>query len=145
MSNGTLTVTAPSGSHFEPEEVKTAKGTQSLGDVPILTWDNLDAAVQFYGEEGILAVCDGTSLRVSFQNIARRFKAAGKSDDEIAEAQVKFRPGKRAVGQSTPGSRAARQAKQAVEKGANPEHLEKLLAKISAGELSNEDLAALIN
>lgn len=138
-----LSVTAPAGSHFDFEEVKTAKGTQSLGEVPILVWDSLDSMVQFYGEEAVLSIADGTSLRVSFQNIARRFKAAGKSEDEIAQAQVGFRPGKRQVGASTPASRAARLAKQAVEKSGQSDAIEKLLAKIAAGELSDEALEAL--
>lgn len=142
---GTTAVTAPAGAHWEYEEVKTAKGTQSLGEVPILVWDSLDSMVSFYNEEGVLAVADGTSLRVSFQNIARRFKAANKTDDEIATAQVAFRPGKRAVGQSTPGSRAARQAKAAVEKTGNSEAIEKLLAKIANGELSEADLESLVS
>lgn len=139
-----FTVQAPVGSHFDFEEVKTAKGTQSLGNVPILVWDNLDAMTTTYGEDGVLAIADGTSLRVSYQNIARRFKAAGKSDNEIAEAQVKFRPGKRTVGESTPASRAARLAKTASEK-VDSGALEKLLAKIASGELSDSDLQALVS
>lgn len=138
-----VTVSAPAGAHFDFEEVKTAKGTQSLGEVPILVWDSLDAMVQYFGEEGVLAVADGTSLRVSYQNIARRFKAANKSNDEIATAQVGFKPGKRQVGASTPGSRAARLARTAVEKSGQSEAIEKLLAKIAAGELSDEAIEAL--
>lgn len=140
-----VTVDAPAGSHFEFEEVKTAKGTQSLGDVPILVWDNLDELKGVMGDEGVLAIADGTSLRVSYQNIARRFKAAGKTDDEIAKAQVDFRPGKRQVGASTPQSRAARLAKAATEKSSNPEAIEKLLEKIKNGELSDADIAALVS
>lgn len=138
-----LSVNAPAGSHFEFEEVKTAKGTQSLGEVPILVWESVDAMVSNYGEEGVLAVADGTSLRVSFQNIARRYKAAGKSDDEIATAQVGFKPGKRQVGASTPSSRSARLAKQAVEKTGQGEAIERLLAKIASGDLSAADIEAL--
>lgn len=140
-----LTVQAPSGAHFEFEEVKTAKGTQTLGDVPILVWDSLDAMRAFYGDEGVLAVADGTSLRVSFQNIARRFRAAKepKSDDDIAKAQVDFRPGKRAVGQSTPQSRAASAAKKAVEKTGGSEAVTKLLEDIASGKLSAADVEAL--
>ena len=138
-----LTVVAPAGSHFEFEEVKTAKGTQSLGDVPILVWEAVDPMVSNYGEDGVLAIADGTSLRVSFQNIARRYKAAGKSDDEIAAAQVGFKPGKRQVGASTPASRASRLAKAAVEKTGQGDAIERLLAKIANGELSDADLEAL--
>jgi len=138
-----LSINAPAGSHFEFEEVKTARGTQSLGDVPILVWDSLDGLVGQYGEDGVLTMADGTSVRVSFQNIARRFKAAGKTDDEIATAQVNFKPGKRQGGASTPASRAARAAKKAVEQTGQGEAIEKLLAKIAAGDLSDADLEAL--
>jgi hypothetical protein len=138
-----LATAAPSGSHFEYEEVKTAKGSESLGNVPILIWDKLSDAIAFYGsEESITDVLDGTSLRVSFQNIARRLKIANKTDEEIAESMLKFRPGKRVPGASTPASRAARQAKAATEK-VGGDAVEKLLAKIAAGELSEADIQAL--
>jgi hypothetical protein len=146
MGTAAVAVEAPSGSHFEFEPVRTAKGTQELGDVPILVWDDLDKAIEFYTHEGVIAVLDGTSLRVSFQNIARRLKTSlkDKTDDEIneaiAEAQVKFRPGKRAGGVSTPGSRVARAAKAATEKGADAEKLEALLAKIASGDIDLADL-----
>jgi len=136
-------VKAPAGAHFAFEEVKTDRGTKSLGDVPILTWDDLDSMVKFYGEESILTMADGTSLRVSFQSIARRYSAAGKTLDDIAEAQIKFRPGKRQGGQSTPASRSARKAREAIEKGVDSQALETLLAKIAAGEISNEDIKAM--
>jgi hypothetical protein len=136
---------APDGSHFDSEEVKTAKGQSSLGHVPILVWDDLNKATEFYGAEAICDVLDGTSLRVSFQNIARRFKIANKSDAEIATAMVGFRPGKRTVGASTPASRAASMAKKATEKVGGGESVEKLLAKIASGELSQADLEALVS
>ena len=143
--SATLEIQAPAGAHFEFEEVKTAKGLESLGNVPILVWDSLESATAYYGEQGIINVLDGTSLRVSFQNIARRHRAAKKSDDDIAKAQVEFKPGKRAGGVSTPESRAARLAKKAVEKSGNSEAIEKLLERIAAGEvnLSLEDVASL--
>lgn len=133
---GNLTITAPSGAKFEYEEVRTKGGTVKLGEVPILVWVSLDSAVAYYGEAGILAVCDGTSFRVSFQNIARRAKAANKTDDEIATAQINFRPGKRVVGESTPKSRAAKAAGAAVEAGANADDIATLLEKIAKGELN---------
>ncbi len=111
-----LTVTAPEGSHFAFEEVKTAKGAESLGEVPILVWDTLAGAVANFGEEGVTDVLDGTSLRVSYQGIARRLKAGGKTDDDIAKAQADFKPGKRQGGASTPQSRAVRSVKAASEK-----------------------------
>ena len=136
---------APDGAHFDNEEVKTAKGQSSLGNVPILVWDDLNKATEFYGAEAVCDVLDGTSLRVSFQNIARRYKIANKSDAEIATAMVAFRPGKRTVGASTPASRAASMAKKATEKVGGGEAVEKLLAKIASGELSQADLEALVS
>lgn len=142
-ATASLAVDAPSGAHFTFEEVKTDRGTKSLGDVPLLVWDDLDAMTKFYGEEGVLSVADGTSLRVSFQNIARRFSAAGKTLDDIATAQAGFRPGKRQGGQSTPASRSARKARNAIEKGVDGAALEALLDKIASGEISNEDIIAM--
>lgn len=140
-----LNTTAPDGAQFVYEEVKTAKGQSSLGNVPMLVWTNLSKAIAHYGsEEAITDVLDGTSLRVSFQNIARRYKIANKSDEEIAAAMIAFRPGKRVVGASTPASRAASSAKKAVEKIGGGAEVELLLAKIASGEISQEDLAALI-
>lgn len=136
------TVSAPEGSHFEFEEVKTAKGSKSLGQVPILVWDKLDAVVTAHGEEAVIGSLDGTSYRVSYQGIARRMKLQGKSDDEIAQAQVEFRPGKRVVGAPTPVSRATKAAKQAAEK-VSGDTIAAFLEKVAKGEISEEDLAAL--
>lgn len=138
------TVAAPEGSHWAYEEVKTNKGTESLGtENPILVWDDLDKARAVYGDEGITAVLDGTSLRVSFQNIVRRGTASKKTTDEIAELQVKFRPGKRVVGESTPASRVARAAKAAVTEGVNEDAVLKMLELIKSGKLTEEDMLAL--
>jgi len=140
-----LATAAPSGAHFSYEEVKTNKGTESLGDVPLLVWDDLDACVAFYGEDGIKQILDGTSLRVSFQGMGRRMRAAGKSDDEIAQAQVGFRPGKRQAGASTPASRAGRAAKSAADAlGDKADVLTALMKKIAAGELSSDEIEALM-
>jgi hypothetical protein len=137
-----LTVQAPNGAHFEFETVKTAKGTKDLGQAPILKWDSLAAATEHYGEENILNVLDGTSLRVSFQGIARRGRIAQKSDDDIAKTQVEFKPGTRVVGQPTPVSRAKRAAGAAAEK-VDGDMLAKLLEDIANGRISAEDLQAL--
>jgi hypothetical protein len=137
-----LTVQAPEGAHFEFDEVKTAKGTQSLGDVPILVWDNAQKMIEFYGEQGVLDMADGTSIRVSAQSIARRLKVTGKTDDEIATKQLEFKPGKRQVGAATPTTRAASSAKKASEK-VSGDTLSKFLEKIASGELSEADLEAL--
>jgi hypothetical protein len=131
-----LTVRAPDGAHFNYDEVKTARGTQSLGDVPLLEWDDLDKAREFYGDQGVLNVVNGTSLIVSFQGIARRMRIAGKSDDEIAEAQIKFRPGAKAVGVSTPVSRARGMAAKAVEAGADGDELAAFLKALAEGRVT---------
>jgi hypothetical protein len=134
-----LTVQAPDGFHFEFEEVKTARGTKTLGEVPILVCDSSSAAVATYGEEGVKNILDGTSLRVSMQSIARRMRLQGKSEDEIATQQIAFRPGTRQVGQSTPVSRAARAAKQAAEK-VDGDALASFLDLVAKGAISSEDL-----
>lgn len=138
-----LITTPPEGFEFVYDEVKTAKGATSLGEVPLLVAKSVDALVKTYGEDGVLDICDGTSLRVSFQGIARRMKAANKSDDEIKDAQIRFRPGKRAGGVSTPASRAAKAAKSASEK-VDGDVIAALMAKIASGELSQADLQSLV-
>ncbi len=148
-----LSVTAPKGSHFGMEEVKTDRGTKSLGDVPILVWDELDGATEHYGEGGICQILDGTSLKVSFQSIGRRMKIAfmqlkdgepEDANDKIAQAQIDFKPGKRGVGASTPVSRAKKAAGQAAEKlGEQGDIVAAFLAKVAAGEVDAETLASL--
>lgn len=137
------TVTAPNGAEFVYEEVKTARGTESLGEVPIIVWKDLQAAIDYYGAEGVLDMLDGTSLRVSAQNIARRLKAAGKTDDEIATAQVNFKPGKRAGGVSTPVSRARKAAENAATQlGDKAGAVTDLLDRIARGEIDLDSLLA---
>lgn len=138
-----LSVQAPTGAHFEFDEVKTNHGTQSLGDVPILVWDDPAAATAQYGAEGICNILDGTSLRVSFQAIGRRMRAAGKTDDEIATAQLAFRPGTRQVGVATPVSRAAKAAKSAAEK-VDGDIIAAFMAKVASGEISAEDMKSFV-
>lgn len=140
-----LTLQAPDGAHWEFEEVKTEKGTKSLGkENPILVWDDLDKARAHYTDEGLRSIMDGTSLRVSFQNIIRRGRASNKSFDDIAKLQIDFRPGKRVVGESTPASRVARQAKAAAEAGTvSEDNMSKLLELIKSGKLGDAEIAAL--
>lgn len=139
-----LQTQAPEGAKFEYDEVKTQRGQSSLGEVPILVWENVDKAREFYGDEAIADVLNGTSLRVSFQSIARRQKIAGKTDDDIAKAMVEFRPGKRVGGVSTPVSRARTQAAAAAEKlGDQSSLLNEILAKVAAGTITAEELAML--
>lgn len=137
------TVTAPEGSHFEFETVKTKGGTKDLGPVPMLVWDDLDAAIAHYTAEGIKGVLDGTSLRVSFQGIARRLRIQGKSDDDIAKTQLDFKPGTREVGTPTPASRAAKAAKTAVDKLGGSDSVTRFLERVAAGDISEEELANL--
>lgn len=145
-----LTVTAPSGSHFDMEEVKTAKGTQTLGDVPILVWDDLDALVGHIGKDGVVNMADGTSLRVAYQSIARRGRGVKdkdgntQTDDQIAQSQIDFRPGKHQGGTSTPQSRAKRAAGAASEK-VDGDVVAKLLEAIASGKLSAADIAAIVS
>ena len=139
---GTLTVQAPVGAHFEWRKVKTAKGTKDLGEVPILVWDTLKGMVDHYGEEGVLGTADGTSPLVSYQGIARRMRLAGKTDDDIAKAEVDFKPGTREVGVSTPKSRARNAAAKAAEAlgGSAGDTIAAFLEKVAKGEISEEDL-----
>src|SRR6266852_3975808 len=141
----TLTVQAPKGAHFEFRAVKTAHGKQNLGEVPILVWDSIDGLVAHYTEEGVLGTEDGTSLLVSYQGIARRMRMAGKTDDDIAKAEVEFKPGTREVGVSTPKSRARNAAAKAAEKlgGSAGDTIAAFLEKVASGEISEEDLAGI--
>lgn len=137
-----LTIEAPAGATFEQDEVKTERGTKSLGEAPILTWTTLAGLIAAFGEEKVLDVANGTSARVSYQAIARRGKIAGKSDDEIAQAQIAFRPGTRVGGKSTPESRAGRAARTAMEKSARPDLVAAFLEKLAKGEISDATLSA---
>jgi hypothetical protein len=144
MADNTLTVSAPDGAHWDFDEVKTAKGENSLGNVPLLTWDDPQKAIEFYGADGVTAILNGTSVRVTAQGIARRLRAAGKTDDEIAQAQVEHRPGTRQTAAATPVSRARRAAEGAAEAlGDSADVIAQLLERVKRGEISAADLAAL--
>ena len=143
MTAATAVVTAPAGSHFETEEVQNKAG--DTFSVPILVFDDAGAAQLYYGEEGILRILDGTSLRVQFQGIARRMAQAGKLSDEIAKAEAEYHPGARRVGESTPANRVAKAARKAAEsRPADAEIIAKLLDRLTSGELSAEEVAALL-
>lgn len=133
-----LSIQAPNGAHFEIEEVRTNKGTKSLGQVPILVWDDLEGLTEHVGAQGVLDACDGTSFRVAYQSIARRQAAAEKTMDEIGQAQIDYRPGKRQA--ATPASKAARAAKAATEAGVDADQLQAFLEKVARGEV---DLSTL--
>lgn len=143
----------PPGAKFVFEEVRTDRGNTSLGQVPILEWGDdeasVRAAIDYYGFEGIANILNGTSLKVSFQSIARRLKtrvvknvATPATDEEIAKAQIEFRPGKREGGQSTPASRAANEAKKAAAM-ANGDALAQLFKKVQNREIPASVLEAL--
>ena len=143
---GELTVQPPEGAEFVWGEVKTNRGTESLGQVPILRWTSVTAAVQFYGEEPALNALNDTGLKVPFQSIARRGRASGKLDaNGIAQEQIDYRPGSRAAAASTPASRAKSAAAKAAETlGENgADVLTTLLARIQRGEISADQLAQL--
>lgn len=138
-----LTVAAPTGSHFEIEEVATKGGAEKF-EAPILVWDTTDALVAHLGQQGVLDMADGTSLRVAYQAAARRGHTKGKSFDEIAQAQIEYKPGKRSGASSTPQNKTARMAKELVDK--NPEaadEVQKLLAGLASGKFSIDDLKAI--
>lgn len=136
----------PPGARFEYDEVKTDRGQKSLGQCPILTWDEseegLNGAIAFYGASGVGRFVNGTSLRVSCQGIIRRGKAAGKPDDQLAKDQLEFRPGSRQGGQSTPVSRAANATRKAAQK-VSGDSIAELMNKIAEDEGFRNQLAAL--
>lgn len=126
-----LTVPAPAGAHWSFESLRTKNGTESLGELPILEWDTAEGIVAHYGPEGTKQMINGTSGKVSYQSIARRLALRGKTINEIAQAQVDFRPGQKASGPTTPHTRAAKAAKVATERGADGERLANLLDRIA--------------
>lgn len=138
----------PAGASFEYDEVKTDRGQTSLGQVPILTWgsdeESIQHAIAFYGAEGISNILNGTSLRVSFQGIARNGKDPKKNwtDEQIAQKQIEFRPGKREGGQSTPASRAANATKKAASV-ANADAIKQLMDMVANKQLDPQMLRNL--
>jgi hypothetical protein len=115
----------PPGFKWDWDEVKGDHGQLSFGQRPILTAldgeEGGQGLLKFYGWDGIARIYNGTSGRVQFQGVDRRITQKGKKEgwdeDKInaicAEEQLKYRPGKRASGQSTAQSRAAAAAKKA--------------------------------
>lgn len=142
----------PPGFYFDFDEVKGDHGQKSFGKRPLLTVNEDEAGVQglitFYGNEGVARIYNGTSGRVQSQSIARRVTQKGvkegwtdeKINDEIAKAQLEYRPGKRQGGQSTAASRAANAAKKAADK-IGGDAIAQMLAKVAA--MSPEERAAL--
>lgn len=136
----------PPGARFEYDEVKTDRGQKSLGQVPILTWDEseegFNGALAYYGAAGIARFINGTSARVSFQGILRRGKQANKTDEQMALDQLNFRPGSRQGGQSTPVSRAANATRKAAQK-ISGDSIAELMAKLAEDESFRNQVAAL--
>lgn len=118
----------PKGASFDWDEVKGDRGQKSLGNRPLLTWEESESgiagAIEYYTAEGVARIVNGTSVRVTAQSIARRTVEKGlkegwdddKINNEIARLQLEYRPGKRQGGQSTAQSRAANAAKKAAGK-----------------------------
>jgi hypothetical protein len=116
----------PPGFKWDWDEVKGDHGQLSFGQRPLLTVleseEGAKGLFTFYGNDGVCRIYNGTSGRVQHQGIARRVTTKGKKEgwDEdkinntIAEEQLKYRPGRRAAGQSTAQSRAAAAAKKAA-------------------------------
>lgn len=143
----------PPGSKFIFDEVKTDRGQTSLGQVPLLEWGDDEASVRsmidYYGYEGVANIVNGTSAKVSFQSIARRLKTRQNkgvpnpaTDEEIAKAQIDFRPGKREGGSSTPASRAANEAKK-LASAVSGDGMAELFRKIANKEIPEDTLRAM--
>jgi hypothetical protein len=142
---GELTVQAPDGAHFEFSPVKTNRGQVNLGEVPILVWDSITKAVEFYGEDAALAAFNNTGLRVPFQSIARRGRVSGKLDaNGIAQEELEYKPGQVERQPATAASRAKSAAAKAAEAlgedGADT--LTTLMQKFASGEVTLEQLKA---
>jgi len=88
-ANAPLTVAAPSGAHFRISKVGPKGGAKTA--MPVLTWDNLDACVSFMGEEAAVLGLSG-GLTSKYREIARQGAADGKTQDEVAMAQIEYRP-----------------------------------------------------
>lgn len=120
----------PPGFYFDWDEVKGDHGQKSFGQRPLLsvheTPEGVQGMITFYGNEGVARIYNGTSGRVQAQGIARRVTLKGQKatppwsdeqiNNEIAKAQLEYRPGKRQGGQSTAQSRAVNAAKKAAGK-----------------------------
>lgn len=144
---GELSLEAPDGARWDYGEVKTNRGTQSLGKVPILVWDDPQKAIEFYGQEAFLAAFNNTGLRVPFQSIARRKRVAGVVDaNEIAQEMIDYKPGETERAAPTAASRAASAAKRATEalSEGGKDLFTTLLDKVAKGEISEAQLQSML-
>jgi hypothetical protein len=89
------------GIRFDLEEVAKQSGDNRSDKVtfarkaPIVIVTDVTKFREAFGDETILAVFDGTSIRVKSQAIARRMLAKGATDEAIREANVNMLRGVR--------------------------------------------------
>jgi hypothetical protein len=89
------------GIRFDLEEVAKQSGDNRSDKVtfarkaPIVIVTDVTKFRESFGDETILAVFDGTSIRVKSQAIARRMLAKGANDEAIREANVNMLRGVR--------------------------------------------------
>lgn len=89
------------GIRFDLEEVAKQNGDNRSDKVtfnrkaPIVIVTDVTKFRESFGDETILAVFDGTSIRVKSQAIARRMLAKGATDESIREANVNMLRGVR--------------------------------------------------
>lgn len=129
-------IPAPDGAHWELEDLSTAQGKESLGEVPMLVWDTFSGCVAHYTEEKVMDTLNGSSFRNTYQGIGRRLKVAGKSNAEIAQAILDWKPGLRAA--QSPETRAKRAAADAT-KVVGGDAIALLLKRIARGEISVDE------
>ena len=107
--------------------------------LPVLTWSVLDGAVKFMGEEAVLKALNGSGLGQGYKNSARRLAKNKRSEADIAQAQIDYRPGER--GRAILPKTALRRATVAARSKVDDVQLAILLEKIAAGEV---DVATLV-
>lgn len=89
------------GIRFDLEEVAKQSGENRSDKVtfhrkaPIVVVTDVTKFRDAFGDETVLAIFDGTSVRVKSQAIARRMLAKGATDDEIRAANVNMLRGTR--------------------------------------------------
>lgn len=87
------TITPPEGSEFIPFKYRLEAGGAQI-DGFILRWYDAEKYVETMGDKELLAVLDGTSLRVTFRDILVRGHKAKASADQIATAMIEKRNGR---------------------------------------------------
>lgn len=133
------TVDAPRGAHWEYVEVRTNHGKRSLGEAPVLEWDDVEAARQFYGEEALKQLLE-IGVKNQYLRLARTGRIRGMTDDEIARSQLSYKPGQRQA--RSPVGKVSKAARAAAER-ASPDVVAALLEAIARGEITADDLRAI--